>query len=279
MQTANRHHRKATYTYAMDESDLYRYRELVSHEDRGRCVALQRVTWGDDFRELVPPALLLVAQKLSGVLLGAFDPGGELVGFVFGLTGLRDGEPTHWSHMLAVRQDLCDHGIGQHLKQLQRTRVAALGVRRIQWTFDPLVARNAHLNLNGLGVRVLEYVEGMYGESPASIMDSVIGTDRLMVEWPTGEEGSPSAPPALPSVAPVVSSAGIGALPDLVDAPVVLVEVPPDIQSLKREAPKTAVAWRKSTRRAFTHYLALGYEVSGFVRGFYLLQRPEGLGA
>jgi predicted GNAT superfamily acetyltransferase len=263
----------------MDESDLYRYRELTSHEDHERCVALQRVTWGDDFRELVPPAFLLVAQKLGGVLLGAFDPGGDLVGFVFGLTGLRDGEPTHWSHMLAVRNDLRDHGIGRHLKELQPTRVAALGIRRIQWTFAPLVARNAHLNLNGLGVRVLQYVEGMYGESPVSIMDSVIGSDRLIVEWPTGEVGAPKAPAAPPSVAPVVSSGGIGALPDLVDAPVVLVEVPPDIQALKREAPKTAAAWRESTRRAFTHYLALGYEVAGFPRGFYLLQRPEGLGA
>jgi predicted GNAT superfamily acetyltransferase len=263
----------------MDESDLYRYRELVSHEDHERCVALQRVTWGDDFRELVAPALLLVAQKLGGVLLGAFDPGGELVGFVFGLTGLRDGQLIHWSHMLAVRHDLRDHGIGRHLKELQRTRVAALGVRHIQWTFDPLVARNAHLNLHHLGVRVLQYVEGMYGDSPVSVMDSVIGTDRLIVEWPTAETGAPTATPAPPSVAPVVSSGGIGALPDLVDAPVVLIEVPPDIQALKRETPKQAAAWRESTRRAFTYYLALGYQVSGFTRGFYLLERPEGLRA
>jgi predicted GNAT superfamily acetyltransferase len=70
-----------------------------------------------------------------------------------------------------------------------------------------------------------------------------------------------------------------------VDAPVVLVEVPPDIQVLKREAPKTGAAWRESTRRAFTHYLALGYDVTGFAHdrqkshGFYLLERPEGLDA
>ncbi len=263
----------------------FTYRELTSQADYEQCVALQSATWGDDFRELVPPILMLAIRKVGGILLGAHEPGGALVGFVFGITGLRDGEPVHWSHMLAVREDLQGHGIGRRLKELQREHAAALGVRRIQWSYDPLVARNAYLNLNRLGVRVLEYVKDMYGTGTVSLMDSVIGTDRLIVEWDVAGRDKPADPAKLPSVAPVVSSGGIGAEPDLVVAPAVLVGVPPDIQSFKHETPKVAKAWRASTRRAFTHYFGSGYEVSGFARDrqkdhcFYLLQRPGEPGA
>ena len=71
--------------------------------DYEACVALQLATWGRHFRELVPPALLKVTQKVGGIAAGAFDHrDNSMVGFVFGLTGLQDGEPIHWSHMLAV---------------------------------------------------------------------------------------------------------------------------------------------------------------------------------
>ena len=267
----------------MSQPEQLTYRELTSHEDHEQCVVLQRATWGDDFRELVPPALLLVALKLGGLLLGAFEPDGRLVGFVFGLTGIDRGEPLHWSHMLAVRADSRSRGVGRRLKELQRARVADLGVRRIRWTFDPLVARNAHFNLSRLGVRVLEYVEHMYGESPVSIMDSVIGTDRFVVEWPTA--GPLPARPAEPTAgAPIVSLASTAAS-DLPAMGEVLVEIPADIQRLKRERPEEAVAWRQTTRRAFRHYLAAGYAVAGFAaprgggHGRYVLREKHGSGA
>ena len=246
-----------------EELDL---RDLTAPDDVEQCMALQRATWGDDFRELVPPAVLQIAQKVGGLAVGAFDDDGALVGFVFGITGVREGRLTHWSHMLAVREDRRDAGVGRILKQHQRQRLLELGVGSVLWTFDPLVARNAHLNLNRLRVRVLEYVEGMYGESPASKTDSVIGTDRIIVEWVIAGEGHPAAAPGLPPVTPVVSSGAVGAEPDLADAPVVLVEVPPDIQSLKIDQPKVAVAWRASTRRAFTHYLGSVYRIAAFER-------------
>jgi len=260
-------------------------RDLAAPNDVDQCIALQRATWGNDFRELVPPAVLHIAQEVGGLAVGAFDDEGSLVGFVFGITGPREGRLTHWSHMLAVREDRRDAGVGRILKQHQRQRLLELGVGSVLWTFDPLVARNAQLNLNRLKVRVLEYVEGMYGENPKSKTDSVIGSDRLVVEWVIAGEGAPPTARELPPVTPVVSSGAVGAEPDLADARAVLVEIPPDIQSLKIDQPKVAVAWRSSTRRAFTHYLGLGYGIAAFERSpdrsrcYYVVQSAEPAGA
>jgi predicted GNAT superfamily acetyltransferase len=242
-------------------------RDLSTPGDYEQCVALQRDTWGDDFRELAPPALLQIAQKVGGLAVGAFDAAGSLVGFIFGLTGVREGQLTHWSHMLAVREDARDQGLGRQLKMHQRERLRTLGVRRIQWSYDPLVARNANLNLNGLRVSVLQYVRDMYGENPLSKTDSVIGTDRLVVEWIIAAPQAPPVPAPVPSVAtPVVSPGTQGEDPALPDAAEVLVEIPWDIQALKRSDPDAAVAWRTSTRRALEHYLGRGYHIAGFSR-------------
>jgi predicted GNAT superfamily acetyltransferase len=121
-----------------DELEL---RDLTTQDDLEQCIALQRATWGNDFRELVPPAVLQIAQKVGGIAAGAFEPEGPLVGFVFGLTGVREGRPVHWSHMLAVREDLRDRGVGQLLKLHQRARMQSIGVESVLWSFDPLVGR------------------------------------------------------------------------------------------------------------------------------------------
>lgn len=235
-------------------------RPLASPPDYDACVALQRATWGDDFRELVPPALLLVAQKVGGIAAGAFLDE-RLAGFVFGLTGLRDGRPVHWSHMLAVEADLRDRGIGRRLKAYQRAELLAGGVEWMYWTFDPLVARNAHLNLRGLGARVVEYARDMYGESPMSRTDSVVGSDRFVVEWDLRRADRPTGGRATAAAGPVIASER-DALPD---AATVLVAIPPDIQALKSADPEAARGWRRATRRAFEHYLARGYAVRDVV--------------
>ncbi|HEX7938590.1 MAG TPA: GNAT family N-acetyltransferase, partial [Gemmatimonadaceae bacterium] len=121
-------------------------RALESQADLAACVALQRDTWGRGFADVVPASILQVAQKVGGVAAGAFDPSGQLVGFVFGMTGLKDGDVVHWSDMLAVRPSVQNRGLGRRLKEFQRQAVAKLGAKRIYWTYDPLVARNAHIN-------------------------------------------------------------------------------------------------------------------------------------
>ncbi len=240
-----------------------RIRDLATEADFEAAVALQRETWGDDFRELVPPAMLKVSQMVGGIAAGAFDQSGRLVGFVYGLTGLRDGTPAHWSHMLAVTASLRDRGIGRRLKHYQQSRLLALGVERMYWTYDPLVARNAHLNLNRLGARVVEYVPDMYGQSPHSTTDSVIGSDRFVVAWNLQEKTPRPSPVHPPGVTLTLTDSVVEALPT---APSVWLEVPEDIQALKQRDPDAARSWRMFTRRIFQHYLASGYEVRGFVR-------------
>lgn len=244
-------------------------RPLSTETDIEACLQLQQETWGADFRELVPPTILKIAQMVGGIVAGAFDPQGRLVGFVFGLTGVRDGCLAHWSHMLAVAEPLRNRGIGQLLKQFQRHELRAIGVDRMLWTYDPLVARNAHLNLNKLGARIVEYVEDMYGHDSASVMDSVIGSDRFVVEWdlvpPLPAE---TVARGAPADAAVVTLERIPTSPPepLPRGRTVCVEVPADIQMLKLSRPEEARAWRALTRRAFLDYLGQGYVVRRLAR-------------
>jgi predicted GNAT superfamily acetyltransferase len=255
-------------------------RPLTRLTDLDQCVDLQRATWGDDFRELVPPALLTIVQKIGGIALGAFDPRDRLAGFVFGITGVSDHRLLHWSHMLAVDEHWRDRGVGRMLKFAQRDRLRAAGVTRARWTFDPLVARNAHINLDALGTQVIEYVENMYGDNPMSETDSVIGSDRFVVEWVLDGPRLPRTDDVADGHVPLV---GLDHPPDvaLPETPSVRVAIPRDIQVLKRSDPARARAWRAVTGRAFRQYLQGGYRVVGFHRGqpgarsTYLLSRER----
>ncbi|NUQ21461.1 MAG: hypothetical protein HOQ09_10920 [Gemmatimonadaceae bacterium] len=260
-------------------------RPLRTERERRECVALQRVTWGADFDELVPPSMLTVTQKIGGVAAGAFDERDAMLGFVFGMAGVRGGEIVHWSDMLAVRPDARDRGIGRRLKEFQREAALASGATTMYWSYDPLVARNAHLNFNRLGVRVDEYVEDMYGASTSDLHRG-LGTDRFVVFWRlalaqgAGVRGRGSAATAVPSawpLAPVVPN-DPGTLGDA--RPQVLrVEIPGDIMKVRDEDPDAAAGWRDSTRRAFQWALENGYAVTGFLpgeaRGSYVLERAE----
>src|SRR5438874_426281 len=162
-------------------------RPLQTLDELRACVTLQRETWGDEFTDVVPASILKVSQRVGGVAAGAFDADGKLLGFVFGLTGVERGRIVHWSDMLAVRPEARNLGLGRRLKEHQRHAVRELGGSVIYWTFDPLVARNAHLNFNRLGVRLAEYVENMYGVTD-SVLHGGIPTDRMVVAWPTRDD-------------------------------------------------------------------------------------------
>jgi predicted GNAT superfamily acetyltransferase len=263
------------------EADEVVLRPLATHEEYGACVELQKATWGDDFNEVIPATILKIANRVGGLTAGAFRRA-RLVGFVFGLTGVEDGRLVHWSHMLGVRPEARDAGLGARLKAYQRELLAARGVEVIYWTFDPLVARNAHLNLNKLGAEVREYVPDMYPDSSSTLHR--FGTDRFVVGWRVGaadsagvsERANGRARGVTPGGAPVVNEAGpLGAL---VDAAVVRIEVPADVQAVPAEV---AQRWRASTRDAFVHYLGRSYAVAGFEREpisgrcFYVLTGPE----
>jgi predicted GNAT superfamily acetyltransferase len=292
----------------------FELRALQTTEEYAACVRLQRETWGARYVDIVPASLLKVSQLVGGICAGALDENGELLGFVYGLTGLREGRLAHWSHMLAVAPAHRDHGIGRRLKEYQREAVRRQGIEVIYWTFDPLVARNAHLNLNCLGAAVQEYVPDMYGSTGSRL--HAFGTDRFVLAWPVGpapaaaaaassaimsrdsshaSHASPQRPseverrggvPLSWRSAPLAGVDGRGAATSLATAsravtagePLLRVEIPPDIEALQLAQ---AQAWRHATRSAFAKLLTQAYRVSGFYRDdlrcFYVLEKTESL--
>lgn len=258
-------------------------RALRSPTDFRACVELQRHTWGADFNDLVPAHLIKVSQRIGGVAAGAFDEGGTMLGFVFGMTGIRDGEAVHWSDMLAVRSETRGRGIGRMLKEHQREEMRKMGVGTIQWSFDPLVARNAHLNLVRLGATVDEYVVDMYADSNSPLHQG-LGTDRFVASWRTDPGGNQRGRSDHRETV-VVNSTGDGELmltPTLPEAVgEIRIEVPADIHRVQANDAGMARLWRESSRAAFLEAFARGYAVAGFARDretgrcYYILDAKE----
>ena len=273
---------------AMDPTSI-EIRPLATPKERDACVELQRSTWGEDFSDVIPASILKISQRIGGVALGAFDGDGALVGFVFGLTGVERGQVVHWSDMLAVAPRARKLGLGRRLKEEQRQAVRQLGADVIYWTFDPLIARNAHLNFNRLGVRLAEYVEDMYGITD-SVLHGGIPTDRMVVAWPTHDA----------EIAQLLAEAErVGSTPDCRLAPIatadwingasgaailphcVRVEIPLDGEALLLHAPSEAAVWRAAVRRPMQWALAAGYTIAAFLqddttdRGYYLMTRTS----
>lgn len=240
-------------------------RILSTPDDLQACVELQREIWGDDFADIVPASVLKITTYVGGIVAGAFDAGGGLLGFVYGLTGVeRGGGPiVHWSHMLGVAANAQRQGIGRALKEFQRAELRKLGVTEMSWTFDPLVARNAHFNFNVLGVRAKRYVSQMYGEG-TSPLHRGIGTDRLVVSWRVDGDGG------TPDVTSRADAAKSG-------PSTLRIAVPRDIGALQKSDMASAREWRERTRDAFTRALADGYGIMGFElsreEGSYVLAR------
>lgn len=272
-------------------SDGYSIRQLAGATEYQACLRLQKETWGEHFSECVPPSILLVGQKIGGVSAGAFDAEGRLVGFVFGLTGSKNGRLVHWSDMLAVQPHARDSGLGMRLKMFQRRHCLDLGVETIYWTFDPLEAKNAHLNFNKLGAQIDEYVPDMYVNSD-SILHRGLAMDRFIVAWRIASErveqaltGAPPHRTREETEAPIVNpphtaEAGV-ANENFPHQATVRVEIPEDIQEMKAEQMELAIKWRASTRSAFLHYQNAGYLVAGFFREpesgrcFYVLNKSR----
>ena len=270
-------------------SSQFTIRPLSSIVEFNDCVRLQEETWGAGFSERVPVTVLKVSQRVGGVTAGAYDAAGQLAGFVFGLTGVQDGEVVHWSDMLAVRPEFQDTGLGTRLKAYQRNELLSRGIVRMHWTFDPLEARNAHVNLNKLGAVASEYVAEMYGSTDSPLHQG-IGTDRLVPTWTMDSwrvierhvEGRSGPDPVGDEHATRIFAVHQGGGlelpgdPDLtIDAARVLVPIPNSIQALRDVSAEAALRWRDTTRAVLTTYFDRGFEARDFYRrgawGEYLL--------
>jgi predicted GNAT superfamily acetyltransferase len=250
--------------------DRITVRECESIEEFDGCVELQREAFGLPDLELSPRRHLIVARSAGGFVLGAFD-GARLVGFVLNQVAARGREIIGYSHMMAVAHAYQNRGIGARLKWAQRERSLAQGSRFIKWTWDPMQARNAHFNINRLGVGVKTYAANFYGTDYAvpageSGKQHGIDSDRLVAAW---ELDSPK-----------VAALARGEAPASHGEPEAFVSVPPRWGALLRDDPEAARREQLRVREEFQRAFAAGLVCAGFERDLeaprYLFYRENG---
>jgi len=161
--------------------DSIQLRNSTDVEEFRACVTLQKEVWGFADNELVPLRIFSLAPKIGGQVICAWD-GTTLVGFAFSIPGIRNRHAYLHSHMLAVKADYRNSGLGRRLKLFQREDAIAQGYELIEWTFDPLEIKNAYFNLERLGAIVRRYNINQYGIT-ASPLQGFLPTDRLVAEW------------------------------------------------------------------------------------------------
>jgi predicted GNAT superfamily acetyltransferase len=220
------------------------------------CVDLQREAFGLPDLEITPRRHLIVTQNAGGWTLGAFA-GARLVGFVHHLAALKDGARAGYSHMMAVAKDAQNQGVGAQLKWAQRARALREGVRFIKWTWDPMQARNAHFNLNRLGVVVRQYAPNFYGTDyfpQAAYGANPLGvdSDRLFAEW----ELSHTKVKALSERSELETSS----------TPVAEIGIPPKWSELLKQDPTRARTEQLRVRAEFQQAFAQGLVCAGFQR-------------
>jgi predicted GNAT superfamily acetyltransferase len=156
-------------------------RKCVGTDEFRHCVALQQQVWNFSDAELVPLRMFVVADKVGGQVIGAFD-GPELVGFALSVPGHRHGHAYLHSHMAAVNERYRNLGVGRKLKLFQREEALSRNILLMEWTFDPLEIKNSFFNIRRLGAIMRHYNINQYGVT-SSVLHGGLPTDRLIAEW------------------------------------------------------------------------------------------------
>jgi predicted GNAT superfamily acetyltransferase len=162
-------------------ADSIQIRKCHQLEEMQACLALQKEVWRFSDIELVPVRMFVVAEKIGGQVIGAFQ-GKDMVAFALAIPGSRGGHSYLHSHMLAVRQEFRNHGLGRRIKFFQREDALARDFELIEWTFDPLEIKNAYLNIEKLGAIARRYNVNQYGIT-SSPLQGGLPSDRLVAEW------------------------------------------------------------------------------------------------
>jgi predicted GNAT superfamily acetyltransferase len=272
----------------------YTIRDLKNYDEMVALRRLQREIWGLDELDIgLYPPLLNTAAKNGGVVLGAFDDdGGRMVAFLFGFLGREPGGPFKLcSQTMGVLREWRGQGIAEALKRTQRERVIAQRLPLITWTYDPLEAPNAHLNLHKLRAVTRTYWVDVYG-SNFGALNAGLPTDRLVVEWWVSgrwTEKPPADPMVLDDAPPVFECEGQGVQRRIVrsqlglTSEMIQLEIPADIHPVKAANMELAIDWRYKVRRAMESYLGKGYITTDFIsttsrgqrRNRYLLQKAN----
>jgi predicted GNAT superfamily acetyltransferase len=232
-------------------------RECRTFEDFDACVSLQREVFGYSDLEISPRRYLILSRRAGGWTLGAFMAG-RLAGFVHHLVAVRGAaEIIGYSHMMAVAHAFQNRGVGARLKWAQRARALAEGRSYITWTWNPMHARNAHFNLNRLGVTASSYAANFYGTEgigpTKEANDSTgIDSDRLFADWDLSSAR--------------VAELAAGNLPPALPDPVETIEIPPDWNALVRQDAMAARAAQERVRSEFHRAFAAGLLCAGFQR-------------
>jgi chorismate synthase len=247
--------------------------------DRGdydACVRLQREVWGLSDLEITSPFQLVATVHAGGSLLVA-ESAGEVVGFCYAFAALRGGEAHLHSDMLAVCPAARGLGVGQRLKWAQREDALRRGLRLVTWTFDPMRAGNARLNLHRLGAVAREVLPDFYGTTTSALHHG-LATDRLLARWElerprvaSRAAGEPPSAPDLDSMPTLNEVTWRGEVPVSSppcldrDGPELLLEIPGDWDAVVRADTGLAREWQSAVRRAFESLFARGYEAADFL--------------
>jgi predicted GNAT superfamily acetyltransferase len=282
----------------------YNIRLLETPEDMSAVEDIQRTVWPGSETEIVPAHMLITAVHNGGLVLGAFNAE-KMIGFVFGFPGLEttpDGpRPKHCSHMMGIHPEYRDAGIGFALKRAQWQMVRHQGLDHITWTYDPLLSRNAYLNIAKLGAVCSTYRRSEYGDLRDGL-NSGLPSDRFQVDWwintqrvqrRLGKRPRPTlklAHVARSGLHPLYTlqygtndlPRPPGQLPSIEDR-LLLAEIPADFLSLKSFDFSLARDWRLFTREFFEATFKSSYIVTDFVfdriegrpRGLYVLTHGE----
>ena len=275
---------------------------IDSPEELTAVEELQRAVWPGSETDVVPAHMFIAAIHNGGLVIGAYVDN-QLIGFVFGFPGLEstpDGpRPKHCSHMLGIHPQHRDSGVGFVLKRAQWQMVRHQGLDHITWTYDPLLSRNAYLNISKLGAVCNTYRRAEYGEMRDGL-NIGLPSDRFQVDWWINTrrvESRLGKRPRRPLRLDNFSKAELEPLYSLHDqagnwlrppehfspleARLALAEIPSDFNALKEADFALARDWRFFSREVFETAFAAGYIVTDFVydvgRSFYVLTHGESM--
>jgi predicted GNAT superfamily acetyltransferase len=237
--------------------------QLSKFEEFAEVVSLQKEIWGYAEIELLPLRFFIVANKIGGQVLGAFD-NHKMVAFCICIPGLKEnGKHYLHSHMLGVLPKYRNTGLGRKMKLKQRQYALAEQVSLIEWTFDPLEIKNAFFNIERLGAIIRRYVYNQYGTT-SSHLHGGLPTDRLVPEWWVASERVEAICSDLPYARPKIEAH---------------IVVPADIGDMRRDRPDEARAVQTRIAAEFSDLFRQDLAVIGFEKsqeaGTYLLGQWE----
>lgn len=239
-----------------------RIREALSHQDLDEVTRIQREVWNVADIDIAGRIQLRASQHAGGSVLIAETEDGTLAGFAYAFPAFEQGEAFWHSDMLAVRPAFRGGRVGQALKWAQREEARRKGIRRITWTFDPMQAGNAHLNLELLGATARKYLSDFYGVTSSDLHHG-LPTDRLLASWDLES--------------PRVAALSRGETKAAAKADVT-VEIPPAWNELVQREPERAREEQRRVERELRDAFSSGLAATGFdkARTSYVLtqERP-----